>query len=242
MKVREALIILLAPVLTVVFLVTVAPPRGEAAAGNNVPHYTPDALQAIAINMTGDPHGGLTVRSNPAAHDWHTDTDIPSRDDGAIDMNGELKPDWPVDPATGKPKLMWPIIAYYKGAWYPSIIWYYDNGDGQGKRFRASNGHKWGTPERWAYVRWGREVWNEAMGRMEVPDTGYAVPTAAPPKDDKPGVHMDDIQGQWMVDDLKRSFTVNKINWFLEHSVYDEPDTGAPEEGGAAPLAPVVAP
>ena len=45
------------------------------------------------------------------------------------------------------------------------------------------------------------------------------------------GVHMDAIQGQWMVDMLKRSFTVNEINLLMEASPYDEPDTGAPEGG-----------
>lgn len=235
MKLREALIILLAPVLTVAFLVTVAPSRGEAAAGNNVPHYTPDALQAIAINMTGDPHGGFTVRGNAAAHDWHTGTDIPSREDGGIDRTGKLKPDWPIDPATGKPKLLWPIMAYYKGAWYPSIIWYYDNGDGQGTRYRASNGYKWGTPERWAYVRWGKEVWDEAMGRMEVPDTGYQVPTAAPPKPTPKSL-------RYIVDGLKMRYTTGELNQAIDESQYNEPSEGAPEEGGAAPLAPAVAP
>ena len=217
MKLREAVIILLAPVLTVAFLVTVAPPRGEAAAGNNTPHYTPDALQAIAINMTGDPHGGFTVRGDFAAHAWHPGSDTPSR------------VDWVVDQATGKPRLIWPIVAYYKGAWYPSIIWYYDNGDGRGTTWRASNGYKWGTPERWAYVRWGKEVWNEAMGRMEVPDAGYQTPTAAPPKPTPKSL-------RYIIDGLKMRHTTGELLQAIDESQYNEPSEGAPEEGGAAPL------
>jgi len=43
---------------------------------------------------------------------------------------------------------------------------------------------------------------------------------------------MDAVQGQWMVDDLKRSFTTAQIMDMLDASPYDEPDTGAPEVMG----------
>ena len=173
------------------------------------------AVQPRSLNIEIDRLGQFTAKQNFAATRWEKGSVVPSFKDGIV------------DPTTQKAVLKWPIVAYYPNAWYPSIVWFYDNGDGGGSRFRASNGYKWGTPERWAYVHWWTEVWNEQMQRMEIPDV-VLNPTAPAPE--KPGVHMDDIQGQWMVDDLKRSFTVNKINWFLEHSVYDEPDTGAPLE------------
>lgn len=192
--------------------------------------HTPDAQQAYSINMQPDAHGQYTVRNNVAAHEWHPGADTPSREDGGIDpATGELRPEWPIDPATGKPKLIWPIMAYYKGAWYPSIIWYYDNGDGQGRRFRSSNGYKWGTPERWAYVRWGREVWNEEMKRMEVPGTGYYVPTAPPLKPTPKSL-------RYIIDGLKMRYTTGELNQAIDESQYNEPSEGAPEEGGAAPL------
>lgn len=177
--------------------------------------HTPDAQQGYSISMQPDAHGQFTVRNNVAAHEWHSGTDIPRRVDGAL------------DPATGKPKLIWPILAYYKGAWYPSIVWYYDNGTGPG--FRASNGYRWGAPERWAYVRWGREVWNASMGRMEVPDTGYETPTAAPLKPTPKSL-------RYMIDGLKMRYTTAELNQAIDESQYNEPSEGAPEEGGAAPL------
>jgi hypothetical protein len=187
------------------------------AQSNDIAQYATDSLQAYGFPPTSDPNGGWTPRKNFAAHEWHPATDVPSR------------LDWQIDADTGERVLRWPILAYYKGAWYPSIVWYYDNGDGFGAKYRSSNGNRWGTPERWAYVRMEKEVWNPITERMEVPGLPGSPPPDPTNPDDKPGVHMDDIQGQWMVDDLKRSFTTNKINEFLEASPYDEPDTGAPE-------------
>lgn len=54
---------------------------------------------------------------------------------------------------------------------------------------------------------------------------------AAGPAPAKQGVHMSATQGQWMVDDLKRSFTTAQIQDFIDASPFDEPDTGAPEGG-----------
>lgn len=179
--------------------------------------HTPDAQQRYSINMGRDPLGGYTVANNVAAHEWHSGKDTPNRKDGEP------------DPLTGKPKLIWPILAYYPGAWYPSIIWYYDNGDGEGRRYRSSNGYKWGTPERWAYVRWGKELWNEQMQRMEVPGTGYLVPVAAPPKPTPKSL-------RYIVDGLKMRYTTGELNQAIDESQYNEPSEGAPEEGGAAPL------
>ena len=179
--------------------------------------HTPDAQQRYSINMERDPLGGFTVANNIAAHEWHTGAHIPDRIENIT------------DPITGKIKLSWPILAYYPAAWYPSIVWYYDNGDGQGLRYRSSNGYKWGVPERWAYVRWGKEVWNEAMGRMEVPGTGYIIPVAAPLKPTPKSL-------RYIVDGLKMRYTTGELNQAIDESQYNEPSEGAPEEGGAAPL------
>ncbi len=51
------------------------------------------------------------------------------------------------------------------------------------------------------------------------------------PTQPKPGIHIDDIAGQQLVDILKRSFTTARIQDFIDASPYDEPDTGAPEGG-----------
>lgn len=156
--------------------------------------------------------GQYTYARDYAALQWETQT--PWIPDGKI--------------VEGKPVLKWPIVAYYKGAWYPSIVWFYDNGDGGGARFRASNGYKWGTPERWAYVRFWKEEWDPARKQHYVP--GLDGPESVPADDDKPGVHMDDIAGQQLVDILRRSFTMKKIQDFIDASPYDEPDKGAPLE------------
>lgn len=187
--------------------------------------HTPDALQAYSLGMQPDPNGGFTVRSNSAAHDWHPGTDIPSRKDGEI------------DPKTGKRVLKWPIVAQFPTG-YPSILWYGKvNPDSTTEvgRFRTSNWSNWGTPVRWAYLRLDKEVWNEEMGRMDVPGLPGSPPAPAPPTADKPGVYMSDTQGQWLIDDLKRSFTTEKLMTFMDLSPYDEPDTGAPEDGPAGP-------
>lgn len=52
---------------------------------------------------------------------------------------------------------------------------------------------------------------------------------AAAPLQPKPGIHIDDVAGQQLVDILKRSFTTARIQDFIDASPYDEPDTGAPE-------------
>jgi len=166
--------------------------------------YTPDALQSYSIKTQPDQHGQYTVRSNPAAHDFHAGTDIPSRPDSLLEKR-------------------WPIIAEYVIN-APIVVYYWDGS------FRSSNGARWGTPKRWAYYRGAPEVWNPLTGRMEVPGLPGSPPPAAPPTG-KQGVHMDATQGQWMVDDLKRSFTTTQIQDMLDASPYDEPDTGAPEAG-----------
>ena len=178
---------------------------------------TSDGLQAYGFPPTSDPNGGWTPRKNVAAYQWCNGAVVPAR------------LDWQVDPATGSPALKWPILAHYKEAWRPSIVWYYDNGDGYGKKYRSSNGSRWSVPERWSYVRMEEEVWNAQMQRMEIPGL-HGSPTPAPPATPgKAGVHMDNTQGQWAVDDLKRSFTTAQIQDFIDASPYDEPDTGAPE-------------
>lgn len=54
---------------------------------------------------------------------------------------------------------------------------------------------------------------------------------AATPLQPKPGIHIDDVAGQQLIDILKRSFTTARIQDFMDASPYDEPDTGAPEGG-----------
>jgi hypothetical protein len=165
-------------------------------------------VDRVALTPIPQERGEYTYARDYAALQWETQT--------------PWIPDGVIDPVTQKPVLKWPIVAYYKNAWYPSIIWYY-NGS-----FRASNGYKWGVPERWSYVRHWKEEWDPARKQHYVP--GLDGPESVPADDDKPGVYMTDVQGQWMIDDLKRSFTVNKINKMLEASPYDEPDKGAPLE------------
>jgi len=165
-------------------------------------------IDRVALTPIPQERGEYTYARDYAALQWETQT--------------PWVPDGVIDPVTQKPVLKWPIVAYYPKAWYPSIVWYYDGS------FRASNGYKWGVPERWAYVRHWKEEWDPARKQHYVP--GLDGPESVPADDDKPGVHMTDVQGQWMIDDLKRSFTVNKINKMLEASPYDEPDKGAPLE------------
>lgn len=212
---RQVATILFAPIITVVFLVIIAPPNQKAGSQTFGSTYTPDAQQAYSINMQPDPHGQYTVRDNAAAHAWHLGTDIPNRKDGVIDQSSK------------KPKLIWPIIAYYKGSSYPSIVWYYDDGTGPG--YRASNGYKWGTPVRWAYVRWGKEEWNPQMNRMEVPGTGYVIPATPSPKPTPKSL-------RYIIDGLKMRHTTGELLQAIDESQYNEPSEGAPEEGGAAPL------
>lgn len=209
------LLVLLAPAMLAMYLHHIGFDIVQAQVFGSA--HTPDAQQRYSIDMKRDPLGGFTVANNVAAHEWHPGTQTPDRIENIT------------DPATGKIKLTWPILAYYPNAWYPSIVWYYDNGDGQGLRYRSSNGYRWGTPERWAYVRWGHEVWNEEMNRMEVPGTGYIVPVAAPPKPTPKSL-------RYIVDGLKMRYTTGELNQAIDESQYNEPSEGAPEEGGAAPL------
>jgi hypothetical protein len=148
---------------------------------------------------------------NFAAYAWHEPPATPDRPDGTID-------------ATGTRVLRWPILAYYPSSPNPIVVWYHDGA------FRSSNGNRWGGPSRWAYVRMDEEVWNETKRQWEIPGLGYTAPPPTAPIGNQ-GVHMNATQGQWMVDDLKRSFTTAQIQDMLDASPYDEPDTGAPEAG-----------
>lgn len=165
------------------------------------------AIQPLSLNVHPDKNGQFTAKQNFGATRWEKGTVVPPIEDGVL------------DPTTQKPVLKWPILAYYPNAWYPSIVWYYDGS------FRASNGYKWGTPARWSYVRWWQESWDGTKNIIP----GAVVKTTDPVVD-KPGVHMDDIAGQQMIDILKRSFTNKRIQDFMDASPYDEPDKGAPLE------------
>lgn len=171
-------------------------------------------VQRMSVALRPHPEGGFTNYQNFAAYPWQGGAVVPERPDGVVDA------------ATGKRVLKWPILAYYPAAQYPMIVWYWEGS------YRASNGSKWGTPEHWAYVRYAEEVWNPVAKQFEVP--GLVAPAA--PASGGDGVHIDAVAGQQLVDILKRSFTTQEIMDKMDRSPYDEPDTGAPEEGGSAPL------
>lgn len=154
-----------------------------------------------AVSHVPAQDGNLITYQDYAAYAWRTDT-----------------PDRPDSPSARQ----WPIVAMYT---QPMIVWYYDGS------FRASNGGKWGQPSRWAYLRVEPEVWNPAKQQWEIDGLGYTAPPPTAPPTGKTGVHMDATQGQWMVDDLKRSFTTTQIQDMMDASPYDEPDTTAPEPG-----------
>lgn len=183
-----------------------------------------------ALALVQDPAGTVVPYDNPAAHGWHAGTETPDRPDGGFDLDGKPVPGWPVNPATGKPILKWPIIALQAEGGIPAVVWYWD------KSFRYSNGYKWTKPVRWAYLRLEEEKWNPATKQFDVPGLGST--TAPPPVVNNPwkgGVHLDDVAGQQVVDILKRSFPTVRIQDFMDASPYDEPDTGAPEDGPGAP-------
>jgi len=203
------------------FLVAVTAAQG---AGDKVVRLRP------ALALVQDPSGTVMPYINTAAYGWHPGTEIPDRPDGGFELSGKPISDWPINPATGKPVLKWPIIAEPVAGGIPAVVWYWD------KQFRYSNGYKWTKPLRWAYLRMGEERWNPATKQFDVP--GLSTAPAPPPvvsTPAEPGIHMDDIAGQQLVDLLKRSFTWERIMTFGDLSPYDEPDTGAPEDGPGAP-------
>lgn len=224
MSKKQALVILMAPILTLAFLVTVAPPNQKAGGQTFGSAYTPDAMQAYSLNMQPDNNGQYTVRSNKAAHDWHPGTDVPDRRDGEVDLT------------SGKRNLRWPIVGIMKSG-MPQIMWFgkIDPGDARevGK-FRASNWSQWTTPERWAYLRLEPEVWNPLTKRMEVPGLPGSPPaTTTPPTDPTKPLPKSLRYG---VDSLKIRYTTGDILRAIDESPFNEPSEGAPEEGGAAPL------
>jgi hypothetical protein len=192
--------------------------RHEASAQTSpTAQATADAIQAYGFPPTSDPNGGWTPRQNFAAYPWRDGTLIPARPDGLI------------DPETGRRVLQWPIQAELAPGEYGTVWFGKDKETDAVGKWRSSNWSQRRAPLRWAYVRKEPEVWNEQMQRMEIPGLPWS-PTPAPPATPgKAGVHMDNTQGQWMVDDLKRSFTTSQIQDFIDASPYDEPDTGAPE-------------
>lgn len=160
--------------------------------------------ERISVSRAQDPAGTMCPYTNPGGYGWQSSTATPDRPDSLAEKK-------------------WPIWAEYPFG--PIIVWYWDGS------FRASNGAKWGQPLRWFYGRREEEVWNPTKQQWEIPGLTYTAPPATAPTG-KAGVHMDAIQGQWMVDDLKRSFTTTQIMDMLDASPYDEPDTGAPEVMG----------
>lgn len=158
--------------------------------------------ERISVSREQHPDGGVAPYMNVAAYQWHHGSEIPDRPDAQA-LN------------------RWPIIAAYQPN-LPSIVWFYDG------KFRARNGYAWSTPPRWAYYRGDEEIWNPAKQQWEIPGLSYTAPPVVAPTG-KHGVHMNGTQGQWMVDDMKRSFTTTQIQDMMDASPYDEPDTGAPE-------------
>ena len=158
--------------------------------------------ERISVSRAQDPAGTMCPYLNVAAYEWRTNA--PDRPDSLEEKR-------------------WRILAQYTHGLY--LIWYW-NGS-----FRDGKGATWGTPQRWAYLRMEEEVWNPAKQQWEIPGLTYTAPPATAPTG-KQGVHMDGVQGQWMVDDLKRSFTTAQIMDMIDASPYDEPDTGAPEVMG----------
>jgi len=162
--------------------------------------------EQISVGMSQHPAGGVCHYVNFAAYEWQPGSVAPVRPDSL----GEKR---------------WPIVADNGDGKPPSVVWYHDGA------FRSSNGYRWTTPQRWAYLRLEEEVWNPDKQQWEIPGLTYTVPPATAPTG-RAGVHMDATQGQWMVDDLKRSFTTTQIMDMMDASPYDEPDTGAPEVMG----------
>jgi len=152
-----------------------------------------------SVGGAQDQHGTVAPYLNVAAYEWRTN--VPDRPDGLV----------------GK---RWPILGDYSNG--PRVVWYWEGA------FRSTNGYAWGVPLRWAYLRMEEEIWNPAKAQWEINGIYYTAPPAVAPVG-KAGVHMDATQGQWMVDDLKRSFTTAQIQDMIDASPYDEPDTGAPE-------------
>jgi len=157
--------------------------------------------EQISVGMSQHPAGGVCHYTNFAAYDWQPGSVAPVRPDSLEEKR-------------------WRILAQYSHGVY--LIWYWNG------MFRDGKGATWGTPQRWAYLRLEEEIWNPDKQQWEIPGLTYTAPPAVAPTG-KAGVHMDAVQGQWMVDDLKRSFTTAQIMDMLDSSPYDEPDTGAPE-------------
>ena len=165
--------------------------------------------ERISVSRAQDPAGTMCPYLNVGGYEWNDGSVTPIRPDSLAEKR-------------------WPIWAEYPNG--PIIVWYW------GGSFRASNGNPWGAPSRWFYGRREEEVWNPDNQQWEIPGMTYTAPPATAPTG-KQGVHMDAIQGQWIVDDLKRSFTTQQIMDMMDASPYDEPDTGAPEPsaGGTQP-------
>lgn len=145
---------------------------------------------------------------------------IPYRDWGGYEWRGDT-PDRPDSLA----ELRWPIVAEYP-ANKRQFVYYFDG------RFRSSGGGAQSTPMRWFYLRLQPEVWHPVWQQWVLPGiTTQPVPVPVTPS--KPGVHLDDVAGQQLIDILKRSFTTKQIQDFMDASPYNEPDTGAPQTPGA---------
>lgn len=207
MKIREYWLLLgvAALVILVAFIQDCGSKADAAATGGDK-----IARHRMASGLVQQPDGTVVPYANWAAYGWHLGTEVPDRPDGVV------------NPATGGPVQRWPMVAEY-GNGNINIVWYW------GGWFRSANGSKWGKPLRWAYLRQAEEVWNATAKQWEVPGlNGAAGPVLPPVAPGKAGIHMDNFQGQAMVDDLRRSFTWEQIMTFGDRSPYDEPDTGAP--------------
>lgn len=166
---------------------------------------TQSLIERSTITVIPDPNGQFIPYRDWAAYEWRTDT--PDRPDSLA----ELK---------------WKIIAEGLDGYKHQFVYYWNG------RFRQSSGNPQAVPKRWAYLRTQPEVWHPTWQQWVLPGT-TTQPVPVPVTHGKPGVHIDDVAGQQLIDILKRSFTTKQIQDFIDASPYNEPDTGAPQTPGA---------
>lgn len=160
-------------------------------------------IERLNVSAIPDPTGQYIPYRDYAAHEWRND--VPDRPDS--------------------PMRQWKIIAEYPDGKH-QFVWYYNGA------FFNEAGKNQKTPVRWAYLRPKPEFWHQVWRQWVLPGT-VTPPPVVTPAPGKPGVHIDAVAGQQMIDILKRSFTTAQLQDFIDASPYDEPDTGAPETPGA---------
>lgn len=163
---------------------------------------TQSLIERSTITVIPDPNGQFIPYKDPGGYDWRTDT--PDRPDSAASKQ-------------------WKIVLEYDGGKH-QFAWYYNGA------FWSESGGKQKWPNRWYYMRLQPEVWHPTWEQWVLPGA-VTPPVPVPVTPSKRGVHIDDVAGQQLVDILKRSFTTKQLQDFMDASPYNEPDTGAPENG-----------